>query len=369
MTRRSAPLHRMILWSTAAIMALMPIAAAQAKRPLPPTPVAPDYRSGDAWLAFPGRDGIERSTPPGFAAVDEKRASADVFFIHPTTYRGNDVENAPYVRSAKSEELNGAVLLGQVSVFNGCCRLYAPRYRQTSVAALNRPAASDLAYSDVAAAFHYYLKHHNNGRPFIIASHSQGTQHAAILLQREILGKPLQSRLVAAYLIGGYVPDSFAQIGLPICDTPGQTGCVISYNASKQGARLARMVIENKRYWWQGKMIDRDQAPAICVNPLGVSPTDSSTAAANLGSLPFPKMPYPERAAPLPALVPSLTGATCRDGMLEVSLRSPIPAGFSDKLTVLAGSYHLNDYGLFYANLRGDAIGRVDAWKAAQQRR
>lgn len=367
MTKCSAFLYRLIFWSVAAIMA--PIPVAQAARLLPAAPVAPDYRSGDAWLAFPGRDGIERSTPPGFDAVDEKRAAADVFFIHPTTYRGNDVENAPYLRSAKSEELNGAVLLGQVSVFNGCCRLYAPRYRQTSVAALNRPVASDLAYSDVAAAFHYYLKHHNNGRPFIIASHSQGTQHAAILLQREILGKPLQSRLVAAYLIGGYVPDSFAQIGLPTCDAPNQTGCVISYNASKQGSRLARMVIENKRYWWQGKTIDRDQARAICVNPLGSSRAGSSTAAANLGSLPFPKMPYPERAAPLPALVPNLTGATCRDGMLEVSLRSPKPDGFSDKLTVLAGSYHLNDYGLFYANLRGDAIGRVDAWKAAQRRR
>lgn len=345
------------------------VPAAQAENPVLSTPVAPDYGQEDAWLAFPGLDGIERSTPPGHVAVDENRAVADVFFIHPTTYRGNDVENAPYVQSAKVEELNGAVLLGQMSVFNGCCRIYAPRYRQTSVAALGRPAASDLAYSDVAAAFRYFLKHHNKGRPFIIASHSQGTQHAAILLQREVLGKPLQSRLVAAYLIGGYVPDSFAQIGLPVCDASSQTGCVISYNASKQGSRLARMVIDNKTYWWQGKVIDRNQAPAICVNPLNLRQEGPSPATANLGSLPFPKMPYPEKAAPLPELVPNLTGAMCRGGMLEVKLRSPQPAGFVDKLTVLAGSYHLNDYGLFYANLRGDAIGRVNAWKARQRRR
>ena len=369
MTRCPVPVRRMIFRSLVAIMATMPVMAAQAEKPSPPPPVAPDYQSDDAWLAFPGRNGLERSTPRGHKAVDERSASADVFFIHPTTYRGNDVENAPYTQSEKVEELNGAVLLGQVSVFNGCCRLYAPRYRQTSVAALNRPAASDLAYSDVSAAFRYYLKHHNKGRPFIIASHSQGTQHAATLLQREVLGRPLQSRLVAAYLIGGYVPDSFAGIGLPICETSRQTGCVISYNAGKQGSRLARLVIENKRYWWQGKMIDRNQAPAICVDPLGSGPEGSSPATANLGSLPFPKMPYPEKAAPLPALVPNLTGATCRAGMLEVKLRSPQPSGFSDKLTFLAGSYHRNDYGLFYANLRGDAIGRVDAWRATQGRR
>lgn len=335
----------------------------------PQVPPAPDYRSADTWLALPGRDGIERSTPPGIAPIDEKRAPADVFFIHPTTYRGNDVENAPYPQSPKVEELNGAVLLGQASIFNGCCRIYAPRYRQTSVAALNRPAPADLAYSDVAAAFRYFLKHHSKGRPFIIASHSQGTQHAAILLQREILGTALQSRLIAAYLIGGYVPDSFADIGLPTCDGPRQTGCVISYNAGKQGSRLARIIIENKRYWWQGKIVDRDPAPAICVNPLSFRITGSAPAAANRGSLPFPKMPYSDRATPLPALVPNLTGAECKDGMLDVSLRAPEPAGFSDKLTALAGSYHLNDYGLFYANLRENAVDRVAAWTAARRRR
>jgi len=58
-------------------------------------PPAPDYSRPDAWLAFPGRDGRERSTPPGFAAVDESKAPADVFFIHPTTYLKNGLWVAP----------------------------------------------------------------------------------------------------------------------------------------------------------------------------------------------------------------------------------------------------------------------------------
>ena len=48
------------------------------------------------------------------------------------------------------------------------------------------------------AAFIYYLKNHNHGRPIIIASHSQGTWHAGRLLKEFFEGKPLQT--VTAYV-------------------------------------------------------------------------------------------------------------------------------------------------------------------------
>ncbi len=54
-------------------------------------PPAPDYDKADAWIAYPGRNGLERSAPPGVVAVTEAQAPADVFFIHPTTYLKNDV--------------------------------------------------------------------------------------------------------------------------------------------------------------------------------------------------------------------------------------------------------------------------------------
>ena len=63
-------------------------------------------------------------------------------------------------------------------------------------------AAFELAYSDVLRAFDYYLAHENHGRPFILASHSQGSLHALRLIQERLAGKPLQKQLVAAYLIG-----------------------------------------------------------------------------------------------------------------------------------------------------------------------
>lgn len=233
---------------------------------------------------------------------------------------------------------------------------------------LSDDGAVALAYADLRAAFRTFVARHNGGRPFILASHSQGTMHAVRLVQEEVLGTPLQDRLVVAYLIGGYVPADFGDIGLPVCDDARQTGCVVSWNAGKIGHGLSRMVINDKTYWWRGALKREDQAPALCVNPLTWRAGDAETpepAQANPGSLSFPPKPYPETATILPPLDAGLTGARCHDGMLEVELPSTAGAAYSDNLTRLAGSYHLQDYGLFYAALRANAGDRVSAWKEA----
>ncbi|WP_447755228.1 DUF3089 domain-containing protein [Sphingopyxis fribergensis] len=321
-------------------------------------PPAPDYAQKAAWFALPGANGLERSVPPGFRAIDEHAAPADVFFIHPTMYLNNDVWNAPYdVEGA----YNGPVLLAQLSAFNGCCLLYAPRYRQASLAGLADGDAVAFAYADVARAFRYYIEHYNRGRPFIIASHSQGTGHAVRLLQDAIVGTPLQDRLVAAYTVGAYTPASFTSLGLPTCNDARQTGCVLSWNASQEGRTAASMLTKGVDFWWQGKRV-KSTAPAICVNPLTWSEKGAANASANEGSLPFPEAPYPKQAATLAPLEKGLTGARCTDMLLDVDVawRSP----FRDTLSWLYGSYHRNDYGLFYANIRANAIDRVASWKA-----
>lgn len=328
-------------------------------------PPRPDYTQQAAWLAWPGRNGLERATPPGMDAVAEAAAPADVFFVHPTTFRGNKVWLAAFDASDEAAPLNAAVLLGQASVFNGCCRIYAPRYRQATLAGLGVPAAMDVAYADIAAAFRYFLAQANRGRPFIIASHSQGTAHAVRLLQQEVLGTPRQRRLVAAYLVGGYVPDRFGALGLPICDGSRQTGCALSYNTAETGRGLARIVIDDKSYWWRGRLKTTGQAKAACVNPLTWRRAGAAPARANSGSLPFPEAPFGTAAKGLPRLVPHLTGAVCRDGMLDVDVPWSAPSGFVDKLGIVFGSYHLNDYGFFYDRLRRNAAERVAAWQAA----
>ena len=89
----------------------------------------------------------------------------------------------------------------------------------------------------------WYLANENHGRPFILASHSQGSGHAVRLLQQDILGTPLQHQLIAAYVIGAYVPSEFTTLGLPICDRADETGCIVSWNTTQVGRRGAERLL------------------------------------------------------------------------------------------------------------------------------
>ncbi|THD79455.1 MAG: DUF3089 domain-containing protein [Phenylobacterium sp.] len=328
-----------------------------------PAPPAPDYAQARAWMALPGRDGPERSTPSGFKPVDEAQAPADLFFIHPTTYLKNDVWNAPYDVDAP---YNAPVILGQVSVFNGCCRLYAPHYRQASLHGLKTsPPAVQLAYADVARAFRYYVQRENHGRPFIIAAHSQGAYLAVRLLQEEVLATPLRNQLVAAYVLGTYVPSNFAAQGLPTCTNARQTGCIIGWNTSQAGRTGALMQVNNAGYWWMGAERKSGALPAVCINPLTWTETGAAPASANPGSLGFPEAPYPQHAGRLEPLWPHLTGAVCKAKLLDVDVPGKAPKGYHDSLALLFGSYHRNDFGLFYAAIRQNAVDRVAAFTQA----
>ena len=72
----------------------------------------------------------------------------------------------------------------QFARFNGICRTFAPIYRQGTINSIAAVASGrnalpilGLAYGDVVAAWRDYLQHRNNGRPFVLIGHSQGTIH------------------------------------------------------------------------------------------------------------------------------------------------------------------------------------------------
>ncbi|GIR73695.1 MAG: hypothetical protein CM15mP76_04220 [Prochlorococcus sp.] len=86
---------------------------------------------------------------------------------------------------AKSAYERTEIMLGnQASAFNGSCNIYAPEYRQATYFSFfdkddNGKKALDLAYEDIENAFNYFLEFFNNGKPFIIAAHSQGALHSS----------------------------------------------------------------------------------------------------------------------------------------------------------------------------------------------
>lgn len=184
---------------------------------LPPPP-APDYAMESSWAAlFPRADEADVAPPNTLYPEAQARAGIDVFFIHPTCYAKRNFWNGPIDDPDVKNSVSG-ILMFQASVFNASARVYAPRYRQFGLyAALERETTSgmqafELAYSDIERAFDYYIKNYNQDRPFILAGHSQGSIHGSRLLQKKIIGTPLQSKLVAAYLIGMTIPNDLSGI-------------------------------------------------------------------------------------------------------------------------------------------------------------
>ncbi|HLI65066.1 MAG TPA: DUF3089 domain-containing protein [Caulobacteraceae bacterium] len=327
-------------------------------------PPAPDYANPNAWAAWPGRPSNADAAPDGVARIDPARAKVDVFFIHPTTYLASEKWNAAYDEAGRATTgVDNGVLANQASAFNGCCRIYAPRYRQAALAAFTQSAADrepaiDLAYQDVARAFEFYIAHENKGRPFIIASHSQGSLHALRLLQQKIVGTPLARRLVAAYVIGGFTPVEIERAGLPICRSATQTRCIITWNSVTERGIAARRR-DTALMWLDG----RYQAPAghdiVCVNPLTWQADAAAPASANLGALSIARPGEGK-------LVPGLTGAACNQGMLVVDVPASERLRFIDPLSIV-GIYHDLDYNLYYLNIRKNAAERVDAFLSRRQ--
>src|SRR3546814_12352871 len=79
-------------------------------------------------------------------------------------------------------------------------QIWAPRYRQATFGAFltgkkEAQMALSAAYRDVAAAFDYFLSQ-NEGRPLILAAHSQGSLHLIRLLHEKVAGTPLASQKI-----------------------------------------------------------------------------------------------------------------------------------------------------------------------------
>jgi len=329
-------------------------------------PAAPDYRDARYWAALPDkRDGAD-ATPIGMRNR-QADAAVDVFYIHPTTYFSRAGWNQPL----DDEDANRGTefaLRAQASAFNEVGRIYAPRYRQMtlngylSASDSDRDKALDLAYRDVRAAFDEFLSQRSHGRPFIIAAHSQGSGHGLRLLSElmsDLAPDPaLRKRLVAAYLIGAAVPqDALQQTvpGIALCATPQQTGCAVFYNTIESGAfdpgeRPKRF--ERVRAWYPGGFRSVERPRLLCVNPVTWrADGEASPLSAHRGAL------HAERNRPLPEPQPRRVSARCDDdGLLQTTL----PDG-EWRQWWFGGDQHVNDYQLFYMDIRANAAQRVAA--------
>lgn len=212
-----------------------------------------------------GESKVVRSAP----ATD---SPIDCFYVYPTVSTEKS-GNSDLVVGADER----AVAIAQASRFSQVCKVYAPMYRQATLAAIlgGADAKPDraMAYNDVLAAWNDYLANYNHGRGVVLIGHSQGTFMLTQLAANEIDSKPTVRRLlVSALLLGGNVTvptgkdvgGSFQHI--PACQAADQTGCVVAYSAFLSDPPSASLF---GRTTAAGSSV-------LCVNPAGFDKTDGA---------------------------------------------------------------------------------------------
>lgn len=298
----------------------------------------PDYSNLNYWAASPFKYDPSDNVPKGLND-NSKDTLADVFFIYPTTYTDTKMPmgwNADINNEELNQKTDNSTILYQASVFNKYCRVFSPRYRQANLKAFftnkkdSAETAFDTAYEDVRNAFEYYLQHFNNGRPIIIASHSQGTLHAGRLLKDFFENKPLQKQLVCAYIIGLPVFTNYFSTLKPCADSTS-TGCFIGWRTFKEG--------------YISPVVEKEKLKAYVINPLTwTMDTTFAPAYLNKGGIlrNFNKV------------IPGLEDAQIHGNVLWVNKPK-----FFGSVFLKTKNYHIADYNFFYVNIRENVGTRI----------
>ena len=290
------------------------------------SPEAPRYDSLSFWAFHPNRDKASQLLPKNYSdSLFDDNSFIDVFYLHPTSYHSGDNWNASLSDAALNSSRTDYLLHNQASVFAGVARLYAPHYRQMHIESYtdltNGYPAFHLAFSDVRAAFMHYWNNWNKGRPFIIAGHSQGTNHAERLIKEVILSdEKMFKQLKIAYLLGMpimTISDEFVP-----CEEESQVDCFVSWRSFRSGFYPSNPIGDS----------------IVSINPILWTSTDSLSKYTDHRGVLFPngKLKYPQ----------SLSVKN-HQGMLSVER----PKGIILR-QYKRDDYHVADINLFWLNIR-----------------
>lgn len=281
-----------------------------------------DYSNQENWITSLGQ------------AINQ---DVDVFYVYPTVYFDQKPTNMLLNDSVLRQEAIG-VFKEQASVFQSSCNIYAPFYRQMSIAVLSLSGEEydkhfSIAYKDVLNAFEYYLEHLNNGRPFFLAGHSQGSLMLLNLMKEKFDDKDLKKQLIAAYIIGYSITadDLKNYPWLNIAQSDDDTGVIITYNTQSPDATGSPVLLPT----------------AACVNPLNWT-TQKTYASANLnlGAVFFNDL------VELDKEIPHYTDAQIGENN-ALLVTGPDPNKFYTEGVSFfpIGVFHKYDYQFFYRNL------------------
>lgn len=322
-----------------------------ASAPEAAAPAPTDYSDPARWLALPA----------------EPTKPVDIFYLSPTTFKMPDrsescisaIDDAGMIERAKRFYTETA------TAFEPSGNVYAPYYRQADAGyclalspAEHERVMMGLPVADSTAAFAYYIEHYNQGRPFILAGYSQGSNVMLYLLSGYLKDHPeVYRRMIAAYAIGYAVTTDYlaANPHLKFATGPADTGVIISYNTEAPVIGGANPVT---------------LPGSLAINPITWT-TDETPAPAkqNLGSLSLGehrKLILDPNGAPV--RVPNYADATVNRarGVIICSTVSVDELAPGSPIFP-RGVFHAYDYAFYYFDLRANAAERVAAYQAARE--
>ncbi len=303
-----------------------------------PIAIATDYSQAAHWL----------SVPAPVMAVD-------VFYLYPTCWQKVNSTDPNICNIDNPSMLAGALpaFERQATAFETFANVFAPYYRQAAVNYIlslpedqREKVIGGIPTSDAVAAFDYYIQHYNQGRPFILAGHSQGSIVLMHLLSGYMKSNPkVYQRMIAAYVIGYPVTSTYLVNNphLKFAEGPDDIGVIISYNTQAPSVVPPHnQVVSN--------------IVGIVINPITWTRTESeATTSEGLGSI----MPDSVTLKFYP--VPQYADARI-DLNKGVLICSSADSNELYKYTKSWGKgiYHSFDYPFYFFNIRANAQNRAN---------
>ncbi len=285
----------------------------------------------------------------------------DLFYLYPTVV---DDATQPDVAKMdnKAKWIAGKAFQKSGAAFESYCNVYAPYYRQTNltkIKALQNGGYEEFGRKngpgeDVFAALDYYFENFNNGKPFILAGHSQGSAMLKYVLDTYMKQHPeYLKQMVAAYVVGASVTQEWLNENphLKFAQSETDTGVIISWNTEGPNP--------------EGKNIVVDEG-AISINPINWKrDATPATVAENRGSLLVDMTTW--TATP----VPGTADATVNPKRGTVVCTTSQDFNSTD---LFGGqSFHSHDYDFYFENIKENGrmriasyFDRLDAYEYAQ---
>ena len=313
-------------------------------RPFTGTPT--DYSKKEHWLAKPAKP----------------NKAVDLVFLYPSSCRDKKagticaVDNKSMLKGAKRN------FSQQATAFGPFVNIFSPFWRQVNGAKLHEMSFEEVdaaewaePRTDVYAALDYYFENLNQGRPYFLAGHSQGSRLCYMVLSEYMKEHPDRyANMIAAYCLGDSLTKQYLEENphVKAAQAADDVGVVVSWNTEGPANKGRDSLVVSPG--------------AISINPLNWRTDDvPAPAALNLGSF-VPHLLFPglrKLRVNADAVLDLDRGtAIVTEPKLAKYAITAIPG--MKKLEPVFGpaSFHGCDYSFFFLNIRENAHVRMVSW-------